>query len=162
MFNYSPYPTCDRQNGCYPHSVDIGVNRRLDSPFLICWAHDIAKTSHCSTLLDYTFEILQRMLNKSAGTDTNFRKNGIPNNWESHLYHCWLEVHSNYTTTVLRCQYIDYISAASHRSITPFFQGKKNLTSCDTVQCSNIAWVCNVAMQCNCGVVWMDLYNDFE
>ena len=39
----------------------------------------------------------------------------------------YLKVRSYYTAIALRCRYIDYISAARHRSITAF-QVKLNLT----------------------------------
>ena len=48
------------------------------------------------------------------------------------------KVRSKYTTIALRCRYIDYISTASHCSITTF-QVKMNRTSCDTAHCNNIA-----------------------
>ena len=72
--------------------------------------------------------------------------------------HCILQsfLRSFHTSPQLQCGYINYISAASPRNITAF-QVKMNLTSCDTRKCSNIAWVCNAAPQCNCSVVWMDL-----
>ena len=76
-----------------------------------------------------------------------------------HWHYCDLvKVRSYYTAIVLRRRYIDYISVASHHSITAF-QVKMNLTSCDTAQCSNIAIVCRAATQRNCGVVWTDLYH---
>ena len=71
--------------------------------------------------------------------------------------HYPLKVHSYYTAVMLRCRYIDYISATSHHSITAF-QVKMNLTSWDTAECSYIMCVCSAATQHNCGVVWMALY----
>ena len=62
-----------------------------------------------------------------------------------------LQVHSYYTAIALRYQYIDNISVASHRSITSFHV-KRNLTSCDTAQCSIIAWVYSVATQRRCSM----------
>ena len=69
----------------------------------------------------------------------------------------YVKVRSYYTAIALQCQYIDYISAASHRNITAL-QVKMYLSSCDTAQCSNIVWVFSAATQRNCGVVWTDLY----
>ena len=77
------------------------------------------------------------------------------------LIHLSVKVRSYYATKLiaLRCRYLDYISATSHRSITAF-QVKINLTSCDTAQYGNIAWVCSAATQGNCGEVWMDFNFD--
>ena len=59
-----------------------------------------------------------------------------------------VKVCSYYTAIVLLCRYIDYTSAASHRSITTF-QVKMHLKSCDMAQCSNTACVCSAATQRN-------------
>ena len=56
-----------------------------------------------------------------------------------------------YTIIALQCQYIDYISSASQRSITAF-QVEINLTSCDTAQCSNISVQCGNATQLWCSI----------
>ena len=66
-----------------------------------------------------------------------------------------IKVRSYYTAIVLRCRYINNISAASHHSITAFHV-KRNLTSCDTEQCNIIAWVCSAATQRNCGVPYYE------
>ena len=55
--------------------------------------------------------------------------------YTAHFIH---KARSYYTAIALQCQYIDYISTPSHRSITAF-QVIMNVTSCDTAECSNIA-----------------------
>ena len=62
-----------------------------------------------------------------------------------------LKVHSYYTAIALQCRYIEFISAASHCSITTNHV-ERNLISCDTPQCCVIAWVCSAATQLRCSM----------
>ena len=64
-----------------------------------------------------------------------------------------LKDRSYYTAVELRYWNM-IISLSQVTEASPHFKSNFHATP----QCSNIAWVCSAVTQCNCGVVWMDLY----